>query len=145
MFLQIAIGSAMIVINVMIAGLSAWAMESALSTHRRWLFTEPHRPKLALVLSITLLWAIGMMTVAVWIWAFLFRILGAFDAIEPALYFSLVAFTTLGYGDMVLDVPHRLLGGMEAANGLISIGLVTAMMVEALRHVRQSQISLRPH
>ncbi|MGO7420452.1 ion channel, partial [Rhizobium ruizarguesonis] len=36
-------------------------------------------------------------------WAVLYRVLGAFEDFETAMYFSGVTFTSLGYGDVVLD------------------------------------------
>src|SRR6185436_19970002 len=36
-------------------------------------------------------------------WALLYRSFGAFDGFETAVYFSGVTFTSLGYGDVVLD------------------------------------------
>lgn len=49
-------------------------------------------------------------TVNVWIWASVFYALGAFDNFEPALYFTLTSFTTLGFGDLTLGPDWRLLG-----------------------------------
>ena len=67
--------------------------------------------------------------------------LGLFDALEPAVYFALVSFTTLGYGDLLLPDGWRLLGGMAAANGFMTFGILIASLVEALRHVRVAQIA----
>jgi hypothetical protein len=103
---------------------------------------EPHRPKLALVMSVTVIWVLGMVTVGVWLWAFAFRALDIFTTMEASVYFALVAYTTLGYGDILLPHEWRLLGGMAAANGLLSMGLLTAMLVEVLRHVRIGQIEM---
>lgn len=89
------------------------------------------------------LWVLVVITLAVLIWALAFLALGAFADLETALYFSLVAFTTLGFGDLLLPQEWRLLAGMEAANGFISFGLLTALMAEALRQVRLSQIRTR--
>ena len=38
-----------------------------------------------------------------------FIILGLFESMEEALYFSVVALTTLGFGDVTLDAQWRLL------------------------------------
>jgi len=140
MFLQVFIGSVMMVMTVVIAALSAWGMEWALSRSRFWLLREPHRPKLMLVVLITALWALMMVTAGVWLWAFCFRALGIFITMEAAVYFALVSYTTLGYGDILLTHEWRILGGMAAANGLLNIGLLTALLVEALRQVRLSQL-----
>ena len=85
------------------------------------------------------------MTAGVWVRALTLRGLGIFDAMEPAVYFSLVAFTTLGFGDILLPMEWRLLGGLAAANGLLNIGMVTALLVEALRQVRLQQLATRKH
>ncbi|MCR8724877.1 potassium channel family protein [Frigidibacter sp. ROC022] len=143
MLVQIALGSGLIITNVMLAGLMAWALESLLASGQRWLLAPPHRPKLAAVLTMTVLWSLAVMTIGVWIWAVVLRLLDLFTTLEASLYFSLVAFTTLGFGDILLPIGWRLLGGMAAANGLISIGLLTAMLVEVLRHVRLSQLAAR--
>ena len=63
-----------------------------------------------------------------------------FDDLETATYFSIVAFTTLGFGDIILPVDWRILGGMTAANGLMNMGLYTALLVEVLRRVRSDQV-----
>ncbi len=65
--------------------------------------------------------------------------LGTFDAFEPARYFSVVSFTTLGFGDIVLAAEWRLLSGLSAANGLLVFGLSTAFLVEFLTRLRQAQ------
>ncbi len=142
MFIQIAIGTALMMLTILISGLAFFALEVLLARSHSWLMREPHRPKLALVLSVTVVWVLGMVTVGVWLWAFALRALGIFGTMEAAVYFSLVAFTTLGYGDVLLPHEWRLLGGMAAANGLLSMGLLTAMLVEVLRHVRISQIEM---
>ena len=84
-----------------------------------------------------------MVTAGVWIWAIALWLLGIFITIEASVYFSLVAFTTLGFGDILLPQNWRLLGGMAAANGLLNMGLLTAMMVEVLRFVRVGQMEAR--
>lgn len=143
MILQIAIGSIMMVATVIFAGLSAWSMELLFSRSHNWLMREPHRPKLMLVVLLTALWALLMVTAGVWLWAICFRVLGIFITMEAAVYFALVSYTTLGYGDILLTHEWRILGGMAAANGLLNIGLLTALLVEALRHVRLSQLEAR--
>lgn len=72
-------------------------------------------------------------TLNVWIWATTFILVGAFDLLEPALYFSLVSFTTVGFGDITLSHEWRLLSGLTAANGFICFGWSTAYMVELVR------------
>ena len=65
--------------------------------------------------------------------------IGIFVLFEASVYFALVAFTTLGFGDLLLPQEWRLLGGICAANGLLMIGLLTAILVETLRETRLRQ------
>ena len=141
MFLQIAIGSVLLLLSILIAGASFWVMEWAFVHRQRWLARPPHRPKLILVLMVVAVWILLQITAGVWMWAFAFKGLGVFQTMEMSVYFSLVAFTTLGFGDVLLPVEGRLLSGMAAANGLLNFGLVTAILVEALRQIRTHQIN----
>ena len=68
-------------------------------------------------------------------WAMAYLWLGALTGIEPALYFSAVTFTTLGYGDVVLDSSWRLLASFEAVNGIIMFGWSTALIVGLVQRV----------
>lgn len=86
------------------------------------------------------IWLLLALTVCVWIWAALFIFVGAFDEMEPALYFAAVSFTTLGFGDILLPDEWRLLGGICAANGLLLFGLSTAFLVELFRRLDPVQI-----
>lgn len=143
MFVQIAIGSVMMLLTVGIAALSAWAIEVTFAKLNPWVLRQPHRPKLMLMVVFAALWALAMVTAGVWLWAFCFRLLDVFHTMEESVYFSLVSFTTLGYGDILLSHKWRILGGMAAANGLLNVGLLTALLVEVIRQVRRSQIEAR--
>jgi hypothetical protein len=47
---------------------------------------------------------------------------------QTAFYFSMVTFTTLGYGDVVLTGEWRTLASIQAANGVIMFGWTTALI-----------------
>ena len=68
------------------------------------------------------------------IWAALYLILGQFEDFETALYFSGVTFTSLGYGDLTLPKRLRILSAMEAADGLMMFGVISAVFMHALQH-----------
>lgn len=78
------------------------------------------------------------------IWAALFLYLGEFDKFETALYFSGVNFATLGYGDIVMTEQWRLLGPLEAANGILMFGVSTAVLTGAVMDVLK-QVRRRRH
>jgi len=76
------------------------------------------------------------------IWAAVYLMVGAISALEPALYFSTVTFTTLGYGDVTLSEGWRLLASFEAANGIILFGWTTALIFAVLRRLATHDESL---
>ena len=69
------------------------------------------------------------------VWAAAYLILDAVEGFEKALYFSMVTFTTLGYGEIVLDERWRLLASFEAANGIIMFGWTTAIVLATVQNV----------
>jgi hypothetical protein len=60
-------------------------------------------------------------------WAWLYGLLGAFQDFETAMYFSGVTFTSLGYGDVLIEGRVRSLAPLQAANGLMMYGITTAL------------------
>ena len=72
------------------------------------------------------LFAGNLVQAALWAWMFLF--FGEFKEFGTAFYHSLVNFTTLGYGDLVMSDERRLLGALEAANGILMLGLTTSVL-----------------
>ncbi len=140
MIIQIALGAGLLLASILIAGVSFWAMEVAILRFRPWLMRAPHAPKLLAVLLIAAIWILVQLTVGVWLWALTFFTLDIFVTLEEAVYFALVVFTTLGFGDILLPVEWRLLGGMASLNGLLNIGLVTAVLVETVRQIKLHQM-----
>lgn len=139
MFTQLAIGSLLTIATIVMAAAGWWGVERLLLRVHGWAIRPPHGPKLITILSLALIGALGVMTIAVWLWAAAFWLLEIFVTFEASVYFSLVSFTTLGFGDVLLPIEWRLLGGMAAANGLLMFGLLTAVLVEILRDTRQRQ------
>jgi hypothetical protein len=67
------------------------------------------------------------------IWALLFRLLGEFQQFDDAFYHSAVNFGSLGYGDIVMSRQYRLLGALEAINGVLMIGVSTAALMSTFQ------------
>jgi hypothetical protein len=69
------------------------------------------------------------------IWAGLFIFLGEFQSFNEAFYHSAVNFSTLGYGDLVMTEKYRVLGPLEAVNGVLMFGISTAALMHTFQHV----------
>jgi hypothetical protein len=79
---------------------------------------------------------VGIHTVEIWLYALLYFIQGALPDFESALYFSTTSFTTIGYGDLVLDKQWRLVSAIEGANGLLLFGWSTAFLFSVTARMR---------
>ena len=91
--------------------------------------------------SNTVIVAIGLHTVQIFIWAVAYIILvptGELQTLEEAVYFSFVTFSTLGYGDITLSEGWRLLSGIEALNGVILLGWTTALLFAVVQRTWQA-------
>lgn len=69
------------------------------------------------------------------LWGWLFVALGEFDNLYDAIYHSAVNFTSLGYGDIVMRRERRLLGPLEAANGVLMLGMSAAALMAIVQHM----------
>jgi len=134
MLKNIAIGLLMMVVTTAIhAGFTVVTLK------RLRLFLQRHDVGSQLsrfyVMGSAVLWMFAGSLVEVGLWGGLFMMLGAIAGAEPALYFSTVTFTTLGYGDVVLDPQWRLLASIEAATGIIMFGWTTAVVLAVVQRV----------
>jgi hypothetical protein len=69
------------------------------------------------------------------VWGLFFRWVDALPDLESAAYFSLASYTTVGYGDVVVGKPWRILGPLEAAVGVLMLGWSTGVLVAAIGRV----------
>ena len=77
--------------------------------------------------------------VGIAIWAVLFVACGEFTGLAPAFYHSAVNYTSLGYGDVLMSASWKLLGPLEAADGLLMFGVTTAMIFAVIQRLFQTR------
>jgi len=82
----------------------------------------------AFTLGVTATWATLLHTVEAGIWSAAYCLLGALPDFRSAVLYSLSAITTYGHSEIFLEERWRLMGALEALNGIILIGLTTAFM-----------------
>ena len=78
------------------------------------------------------------------IWGFLYYVLPGiteFQTLEKAIYFSLVTFTSLGYGEITISSNNRILAGFEAMNGILLLGWSTTMMFSVMQFIWKSSLN----
>jgi voltage-gated potassium channel len=71
-------------------------------------------------------------------WASAYMLLPNIDSLntfEEATYFATVTFASLGYGDIVISGPWRLLSAIQAMNGLLVFGWSTALLFAVVERI----------
>jgi len=96
---------------------------------------------IAVMMIVTLLTAAGHL-IQIALWAITLLMVGEMPTFEKAFYLSAENYTALGYGDIVLSDQWRLLGPLEAINGLL-FGLSTAVMFAILSRLIANRLLLR--
>jgi hypothetical protein len=95
--------------------LSGWARWHALPPTRFWPITW-------LLIRVTW-WLILIHLVEISVWGLFYLWKGCLPNAESAFYFAGVTYTTIGYGDLVLQEPWRMLGPIEGLTGILMCGL----------------------
>ena len=97
------------------------------------------RPLLIVMLILT---AGNLLQIVLWGWLFL--ALGEFAEFYEAVYHSAVNFASLGYGDIVMSRSWKLLGPLEAVNGVLMIGMSGAALMAVLQQLIRKLQERRP-
>jgi Ion channel len=87
------------------------------------------------VMMIVTLITVAMHLTQIALWALIFLACGEVSTFEKAFYLSAQNYTSLGYGDVILSERWRLLGPLEAINGLLLFGLSTALLFAVMSHL----------
>jgi len=63
---------------------------------------------------------------------------------ESAFYFAGVTWTTVGYGDLVLPKPWRMLGPVEGLTGILMCGLSAGLFFAVVSRIYASRLQKEP-
>lgn len=103
-----------------------------------------HRPRLVRItalLLISFLTIVASHTAQVWLWAWALEGIEQLQDWNTAVYFSLVSYTSLGYGDIVLGPGARIFGAMASVTGLLAFGISTAFLVALMARLLKGWFS----
>ena len=84
-------------------------------------------------------WLVLLHLAEISIWGLFYLWRGCLPDAETAFYFSGVTYTTMGYGDVVLAKPWRLLAPVEGLMGVLMCGLSTGYFFVVANFIYQSQ------
>jgi hypothetical protein len=91
----------------------------------------------------TILLALAGHFVEIALWALSFVLCGEFSNFAAALYYSAATYTTVGDGTIAISARWRLLGPLEAADGMLMFGVTTAMIFAVIQRLVQAKLGVR--
>jgi hypothetical protein len=140
MLLSLLTGTALLLASLLSYGLAMSVIVRVVPRMIRSGYAElGYWKNLTIVMVVMLITAAAHLT-QISLWAVAFLLCGAISTFETALYFSAQNFTSLGYGDIVLADRWRLLGPLEAVNGLLFFGLSTALLFAVVGRLIASRL-----
>ena len=90
-------------------------------------------------LVIWLAWWLMLIHIAeIAVWGLFYFWQGCLPDAESAFYFSGVTYTTVGYGDLILPEPWRMLAPAEALIGILMAGLSTGFFFAIINRLLES-------
>ena len=98
-----------------------------------------------MIVTVALMLALLAHLIAIALWAMLLVLFGEFQAFQLAFYHLTMKYTSLGYGDIIMSPAWRMLGPLEAVDGLLMFGVSTAMVFAVIQRLVQTRFpDLRP-
>ena len=70
--------------------------------------------------------------VEIWMYAALYKMIGAVPDLREAVYFSSISYGSIGYSDVLMAREWRLLGAIEGVAGAILLGWSVAFFVSVM-------------
>lgn len=138
MFKILIIGFSIIAINVVLQAWAStyWTSSVANKMSKRKGYPRKSRIFRFLILLFLFLTLLHIVHSLIWAGAFYFipKVQADFTNFMEIVYFSIVTFTTLGYGDITINSEWKLLSGIEAINGIMLIGWSTALMFSMIQN-----------
>lgn len=132
---QLFWGSVVLSICALIhVGLLAVMIE-ALEKIGAWVKSRSRFLRTSVIICAAFVMIVASHTIQVWLWAAVLLNGGAFEYLYDALYFSLVTYTTVGYGDVVLPVEYRVFGAFGGVTGILCFGISTAFLVSLINRL----------
>ncbi|SEF50080.1 ion channel [Jhaorihella thermophila] len=135
---QIIWGSVFMGLCLMLeTGFLVWA-STVLSRAGRRLSTPPTTLQIGWMMILALFFIVLAHTIQVLIWSTIWTRYGAVSDWNEAIYFSLVTYTTVGYGDLTLGPGLRVFGTFAGVAGVLGFGISSAFLIAVMSRLLQA-------
>lgn len=143
MFTEIATAAVIVSVCLMIHVAGILLMAEWLLHRREDLERTASSRRFALLIVMLFLGIMFLHLLQTSLWAVFYYTQNLFSDFETSLYFSMVSFTTIGYGDVLLPRRWRLLGVIEGFSGVLLCGLSTAFIFAVVNAMLQFRLRQR--
>lgn len=94
------------------------------------------------MMVVALIFLLAAHTAQIAIWSQVWLSNGTISDLNDAVYFSLVTYTTVGYGDVTLGPEMRIFGTFTAMTGVMAFGISTAFLVALMSRTIQTRLDV---
>ena len=95
--------------------------------------------------TLSLTWVVGTLVLLhlleILVWALFYWIGQIFPTLETAAYFSVVTYTTVGYGDVVPPLTWRVFASFEALVGILMCAWSTALLMAVVNGMHSKTLA----
>lgn len=135
---QIIWGSVFMGLCLMLeTGFLVWA-STVLRRAGRALARPPTTLQIGAIMMLVLFFVVVAHTIQVLVWSAVWIHYGAAEDWNQAVYFSLVTYTTVGYGDYTLGPDLRVFGTFAGVAGVLGFGISSAFLIAVMSRLLQA-------
>ena len=138
---ELAVATGMVLLTVVIHAIGLYSVARLLRLEEREeaaAHVHPLSPRGFATTLVVILSLIALHGTEIWLYAFLYDLIGAVDGLRNAVYFSTVTYGAIGYDDAAMAEEWRLVSAIEGINGIILIGWSTAFFVTVVARMRRT-------
>ena len=137
---ELFLSTFMVLLTVSIHGTGLYGLSVILRLEQREERQEHIHPLSRRGITATLIASLGLFAlhgIEIWLYAFLFLVIGSVEGLREAVYFSTITYGAIGYSDAAMAEKWRLVSAIEGINGIILIGWSTAFFVTLIARMRR--------
>ncbi len=141
MFADLAVGSLMVMLTVLIHGVGVFGLGRFLRVEAREEAAEHIHPMSPRGIVVTLALVFGLFIlhgIEIWAYAIVYRLVDAIPTLEQAVYFSTITYSTTGYNSEGLATEWQMVAAIEGLNGFILLGWSTAFFVTVVARMSRT-------
>jgi hypothetical protein len=131
----------MVTLTILIHGAGLLALARILRVETLEEASERIRPLSPRGVAVTIGIVLGLFFlhgIEIWLYAFLYDLLGAVHGLRNAVYFSTITYGAIGYDDDAMAETWRLVSAIEGINGIVLIGWTTAFFFTLVGRLRRA-------